>query len=71
MGHPPHSALPILREVVAGLLEFNIEQHGVCKVCMLAKHAKAALPSNEHRFKEILDLVHLDVCGSMSAMSIS
>jgi hypothetical protein len=37
---------------------------------MLSKHTKAAFPSNKHRFKEILDLVHLNVCGPMLVASI-
>jgi hypothetical protein len=36
----------------------------------LGKHAKASFPSSEHRSKEILDLVHLDVCAPMSIKSI-
>jgi hypothetical protein len=71
MGHLHHKALPILREIVTGLPEFSIEQHGVCRGCTLGKHAKVAFPSNEHRSKEILDLVHSDVCGPMSVASIS
>jgi hypothetical protein len=70
MGHLHHRALPILREIVTGLPEFSIEQHGVCRGCMLGKHAKAAFPSSEHRSKGILDLVHSDVCGPMSVASI-
>ena len=38
---------------------------------MLSKHAKVAFSSNEHRSKKILDLLHLDVCRSMSIASIS
>jgi hypothetical protein len=38
---------------------------------MLSKHAKATFPSNEHKFKEILNLVHSDVCGLMSVASIT
>jgi hypothetical protein len=45
MGHLHHKVLPILREIVTGLPEFNIEQHGVCRGCMLGKHAKVAFPS--------------------------
>jgi hypothetical protein len=70
MGHLHHKTLPIMRKIVTSLLEFSIEQHGVCRGCMLGKHAKVAFPSNEHRSKEILDLVHLDVCGPMSIASI-
>jgi hypothetical protein len=40
MGHLHHMALPILREIVIGLLEFRVEQHGVCRGCMLDKHAR-------------------------------
>jgi copper homeostasis protein CutC len=61
-----HKALPIMREIVTSLAEFNIAQHGVCRVCTLGKHAKAAFRSNEHRSKEILDQLHLDVYGLMS-----
>ena len=70
MGHPHHRALFILREIVIGLPEFNVEQLGVCRGCMLGKHANATFPSNEHRPKEILDLVHLDVYGLISVTSI-
>jgi hypothetical protein len=37
---------------------------------MIGKHAKVSFPS-KHRSKEILDLVHLDVCGPMSVASIT
>ena len=57
MGHLHHRVLPILREIVIGLPEFKVEQHGVCRRCMLGKHAKVAFPSRKHRFKEILDLL--------------
>jgi hypothetical protein len=71
MGHLHHRALPIFREIVTWLLEFSIEQHGVRRGCILVKHAKAAFPNNEHRSKEILDLVHSNVCGWISVTSIT
>ena len=70
MGHLHHQALPILREIVTCLLGFSIEQQGLYKGCALGKHAKVVFPSNEHRSKEILDLVHSNVCGPMSIVSI-
>jgi hypothetical protein len=60
MGQLHHRALAILRGIVTGLLEFSIEQDGVCRGCMLGKHAKVSFPSNKHRSKEILDLVMQD-----------
>jgi hypothetical protein len=71
MVHFQQRALPILREIVTGLPKFSIEKHGVCRGCTLGKHAKAAFPSSKHRSKEILDLVHSDVCGPMSVESIT
>jgi hypothetical protein len=69
MGHLHHKALTILREIVTGLLEFNTEQHGVCKECTLGKYANVVFPSSEHRSKEILDLVHSDVSTDVSSIN--
>jgi hypothetical protein len=55
-----HRAFPILRETVIGLPEFIVEQHGVCRGCMLGKYDKVVFPSNKHMSKEILDLVIKD-----------
>jgi transposase len=55
-----------MREIVTGLPKFSVEHHGICKGCTLGKHAKVVFPSNEHKSREILDLVHSDVCGTMS-----
>jgi hypothetical protein len=71
MGHLHHKSLPILREIVTGLPNFNIEHQGVCKGCTLGKHAKVTFPRSEHKSKGILDLVHSDVCGPMSVASIT
>jgi hypothetical protein len=62
MGHLHQKVLPTNRP------DFSIEQQGVCIVC---KHAKVVFPSSEHKSKEILDLVYLDVCGPMSVASIT
>jgi hypothetical protein len=62
MGPLHHRTLLILMEIVTDLPDFSVEQQGVCTGCTLGKHAKAAFPSNEPRSKEILDLVHSDVC---------
>jgi hypothetical protein len=71
MGHLHHKALPIMREIVTGLPKLNIEQHGICKGCTFGEHGEVVFPSKEHGSKDILDLVHSDVCGPMSIASIS
>jgi hypothetical protein len=70
MAHLHHGALKVLREAVTGLPEFSSDQHDVCKGCALGKYAKTTFPSSDNKSKEILDLIHLDVCGPMSAVSI-
>jgi hypothetical protein len=37
MGHLYHRVLPALRETVIGLLEFSVEQQGVCKGFLLVR----------------------------------
>jgi hypothetical protein len=57
---------PVLRKMVTGLPKFGVEHQGVCRGCALGKNAKVAFPSSDSISKEILDLVHSDVCGPMS-----
>ena len=71
MVHLPHWVFPILREIVACLLDFIIEKQGVYRGCMLVKHAKVALPRSERKSKGNLGLVHSDVCGPMLVASIT
>jgi hypothetical protein len=65
MGHFNHMLLLILREIVTGLLEFSIEQHGVSRGCMLWQACQGRFPKQRDRSKGILGLVHLDVCELM------
>jgi hypothetical protein len=71
MEHLHHRAFPILRKIVTCLVEFSIEQHGVCRGCTLGRHVNVAFPSSKHRPKGILDLVHSDVYGPMSVALIT
>jgi hypothetical protein len=42
----------------------------VCRGCAPGKNAKATFLSGDKRSKGILDLIHSDVSGSMSATSV-
>jgi hypothetical protein len=64
MGHLNHRALLILRDIIIVIPVFRIEQHGVCK------NSKDTFPSSDYRCKEILDLVHSNVCRPISVASI-
>jgi hypothetical protein len=71
MAHLHHGALQVLREIVIGLPDFSTEHQDVCKGCALGKYTKTAFPSSDSRAVGILDLVHSDVCGMMSTVSLS
>jgi hypothetical protein len=60
----------MLREMVTGLLYFNLKRLGVCTGCDLGKNVKASFPSSENRSKGILDLIHFEVCGPMPIASV-
>ena len=47
------------------------DHDGVCRGSVLGKNVKGSLPSSSRRSKGILDLVHSDICGQMSAQSLS
>ena len=70
MVHLHHGALKVLREIVIVLPSFSTDHHSVCKGCAMSKYAKTAFPKSDNRSKGILDLIHLDICGPMSAMSM-
>ena len=66
MAHLHHGALRVLREMVTGVPDFSSEHHELCKGCALGKYTKTVFPSSDSRAVGILDLIHSDVCGSMS-----
>jgi hypothetical protein len=71
MAHSHHGALQVRRKIVTGLPDLSTEHHEVCKGCALGKYTKTAFPSSDSRVGGVLDLVHSDVCGPMSAVSLS
>jgi hypothetical protein len=68
--HINYQALPFVRNMVEGIPELQSTHEGICKGCALGKNIKKPFPSNNNRFKEILDLIHSDVCGSMPVKSL-
>jgi hypothetical protein len=70
MAHLGHGALKILGRIVTGMPSFSTEHHEICKGCALGKYVRAPFPRSDHRSKSILDLVHTDICGPMSSLSI-
>jgi hypothetical protein len=63
--HINYQALSFLKRMVEGIPELQSTHEGICKGCALGKNIKKPFPSNNNRSKEILDLIHSDVCGLM------
>jgi hypothetical protein len=61
----------VLKEIATGLPYFSTEHHEVCKGCAMRKYTKRAFPNSDSRTRGILDLIHLDICGLMSLVSLS
>jgi hypothetical protein len=71
LAHIHYRALPAPGKMVTGLLEIQIHHKGVCKGCSLGKNVKGSFPRSDNRSKEILDLIHSDVCGPMTIASLN
>jgi hypothetical protein len=56
--------------MVEGIPELKSTHEGICKGCALGKNIKKPFPSSNNRSKEILYLIHLDVCGPISVKSL-
>jgi hypothetical protein len=68
--HINYQALPFLKRMVEGIPELQSTHEGICKGCALGKNIKKPFPSNNNRSKEILDLIHSNVCGLMLVKSV-
>jgi len=70
VAHLGHSALKILDKIMTGMLSVTSEHHEICKGCVLGKYVRTPFPKSESRSKSILDLIHNDIYGPMSSLSI-
>ena len=71
MGHMYHGALSTLREITTGVPDFSSDHLDVCRGCAMGKFARSPFPSRDNRVTEIFDLIHTDVSGRMSHVSLS
>ena len=62
----------VVEDMVVGLRSDMTQDTGVCEPCAEGKHRRSKFPTaGGKRGKEILDLVHSDVCGKMSTGLLS
>jgi transposase InsO family protein len=57
--------------MVKGLPEIQVFHDGVCKGYAQGKNVKKPFPSSDSKAKGVLDLINADVCGPLSATSLS
>jgi transposase InsO family protein len=57
--------------MVTSIPEIQIQHKCVCRGCALGKNIKGSFLSSDNRSKEILDLIHSDVCGPMIVASMN
>lgn len=55
--------IKVLRRMVIGLLNLQVEHDGICRGCALCRSAKGSFLSSDNWSKGILDLVPSDACG--------
>jgi hypothetical protein len=56
--------------MVEGMSELQSTDEGICRGCALGRNVKKRVSSNNNRSKEILDLIHSDVCVLMPVKSL-
>jgi hypothetical protein len=69
-GHLNYHALPSLPNMVTGIPLINLIHYNMCKGCALGENVKKPYSSSSRRSKGILDLIHYDLCGPMTAPSL-
>jgi hypothetical protein len=68
--HINYQALPFIKNMVEGIPKLRSTHEGICKGCVFGKNVKKPFSSNNNRSKEILDIIHSDVCGPMPVKSL-
>jgi len=71
LAHVHYIALPITCKAVSGLPKIYSKHERICKGCAQGNNIKKVFPNSESKAKGILEIVHLEVCGTMSSNSLS
>lgn len=69
-GHLHYKIFPSLSQMVNAISEIKEYNEGIYKGCAVGKNVKKPFASSDTRSKQILDLLHSDVCGPMAVKSL-
>lgn len=70
MVHMHHGALRVLQEITTGVPQFSTDHYEVCRGCALGKCTMFSFLARDCRSTGKLDLIHSDVSGRMSHVSL-
>ena len=70
MAHMHHGALKVLKEITTRVPDFSVKHYEVYRGCALDKYTKLPFPASDNKSTGILDLIHIDVSGRMSHVSL-
>jgi len=68
--HLHYNIFPSLNQMVYGIPKLKEDNEGTCKGCALGKNVKKPFARSDTISKEVLDLIHSDVCGPMDVTSL-
>jgi hypothetical protein len=71
LGHLNYNVLPSFQNMVTSMSMFLFEHDSVCRGCALDKNTKKAYPHDNRKTNGILDLIHSDLCGPMTSLSMN
>ena len=71
LAHVNYKTLTIVRKVVTGPPEIQINYEGVCKGCAQGKNTNNPFASSNNKPKGVLDIVYSYVCKPMSDISLN
>ena len=72
-GHLSSKYLQLLakKELATGLKDYDYSKSiDLCEPCISGKHHRSQFPTSERRAKEVLELIHSDVCGKLDSKSL-
>lgn len=68
--HAHYKALSRMRNCVNGVPKIMIDHDGICKGCALGKNVRGRFSNSDTKDKDVLDLIHFDICGPMLVKSL-
>jgi hypothetical protein len=69
--HIHYKSLPNVSNMVTSFPEIQVNHEGTCKGCAQGNHVKKPFLRSDNKSKGSLDIIHSDVCGPISATSLS